>query len=77
MKCADNRTELDIELALGPALQLVEGSPGEGVHLGGDARLTLWWRVGDRFWWSVAASGERVGTSYTRLGGEAALAAYF
>jgi Flp pilus assembly protein TadD len=65
------------ELALGPALQLVEGSPGEGVHLGGDARLALWWRAGDRFWWSVAASGERVGTSYTRLGGEAALAAYF
>lgn len=65
------------ELALGPALQLVQGAPGEGVHLGGDARLALWWRVGDRLWWSVAASGEQVGASYTRIGGEAALAAYF
>jgi tetratricopeptide (TPR) repeat protein len=65
------------ELALGPALQLVEGAPGDGVHAGGDARVALWWRAGDRVWWSVSASGERVGTSYTRFGGETALAAYF
>ena len=66
-----------LELALGPALQLVEGAPGAGVNVGGDARVALWWRAGDRVWWSLSAQGERVGTSYTRFGGEAALAAYF
>jgi tetratricopeptide (TPR) repeat protein len=64
------------ELAAGPALQLLDGAPGAGLHLGGDARAALWWRAGDRLWWSLSAAYERVGTSYTRLEAAAALAAY-
>ncbi len=66
-----------VELSLGPALQLVRGAPGEGLHLGGDARAALWWRVRDRLWWSASLGYERVGTSYTRLAGETGLAVYF
>jgi len=65
------------ELALGPAFQVVQGAPGDGSHFGGDVRTSVWVRAGDRLWWTISASGERVGTSYTRFGAEAGLAAYF
>jgi tetratricopeptide (TPR) repeat protein len=66
-----------VEAALGPALQFVADDAGQGLHLGGEARVALWHRAGDRFWWSLAAKGERVGDAYSRFDVEGAAGVMF
>jgi predicted Zn-dependent protease len=66
-----------VELSAGPAVQWVAADAGSGLHLGGDARLALWRRFGDRFWLSASARAERVGGGYQRLDGAVAAGALF
>ncbi|MFL5264385.1 MAG: tetratricopeptide repeat protein [Anaeromyxobacteraceae bacterium] len=66
-----------VEAALGPALQLVADDAGQGLHLGGEARIALWHRAGDRLWWSLGAKGERVGDAYARFDVEGAAGVMF
>ncbi|HET8539956.1 MAG TPA: tetratricopeptide repeat protein [Anaeromyxobacter sp.] len=54
-----------VALEAGPALQLTSG-PGGGVRLGGDARVSLARRLGDRLRLTLDGRAERVASAYGR-----------
>jgi hypothetical protein len=63
-------------LDAGPALQVVGGGGG-GVRAGGDARLALSQRVGERLRLLAEARAERIADVYTRLDATFGLAVLF
>jgi tetratricopeptide (TPR) repeat protein len=66
----------EVSLEGGPALQAVTGSGG-GVRLGGDARLALARRLGERLRVEASLRGERLADAYERLEGGLALVGLF